>query len=146
MRTMIIAAVAAMGLNGGVAYAGDGEEPVANTLFTQIPAWSPRCRQGTFRRSILRSRQVQLATGPAIAAGCLPLSSPCRGRLGADGTCLLLPPASSLAYPSPPCRPLFASATVLRAQPVFAAMVLVAREAAAVPCTAWHPRQQQHAT
>jgi hypothetical protein len=37
MRTMIIAAVAAMGLAGGVAYAGDGEELVANTLFTQIP-------------------------------------------------------------------------------------------------------------
>jgi hypothetical protein len=37
MRTMIIAAVAAMGLASGVAYAGDGEEPVANTLFTQIP-------------------------------------------------------------------------------------------------------------
>ena len=37
MRPMIIAAVAAMGLTGGVAYAGDGEGPAANTLFTQIP-------------------------------------------------------------------------------------------------------------
>jgi hypothetical protein len=36
MRTTIIAAVAAMGLASGVAYAGEGEEPVA-TLFTQIP-------------------------------------------------------------------------------------------------------------
>lgn len=37
MRTMIIAAVAVMGLASGVAYAGEGEEPAANTLFTQIP-------------------------------------------------------------------------------------------------------------
>jgi hypothetical protein len=34
---MLIAAVAAMGLASGVAYAGEGEEPAANTLFTQIP-------------------------------------------------------------------------------------------------------------
>ena len=37
MRTMLIAAVAAMGLTSGVAYAGDGDAPAANTLFTQIP-------------------------------------------------------------------------------------------------------------
>ena len=37
MRTMIIAAVAAMGLTGGVANAGEGDGPAANTLFTQIP-------------------------------------------------------------------------------------------------------------
>ena len=37
MRTTIIAAVAAMGLTSGVAYAGDGDPPAANTLFTQIP-------------------------------------------------------------------------------------------------------------
>ena len=37
MRTMIIAAVAAMGLTSGVAYGGDGEGPAANTMFTQIP-------------------------------------------------------------------------------------------------------------
>ena len=37
MRTMIIAAVAAMGLTIGVTYAGDGEGPAANTMFTQIP-------------------------------------------------------------------------------------------------------------
>jgi hypothetical protein len=37
LRTTIIAAVAAMGLTSGVAYAGDGDPPVANTLFTQIP-------------------------------------------------------------------------------------------------------------
>jgi hypothetical protein len=37
MRTMILVAVAVAGLNGGVAYAGDGDAPAANTLFTQIP-------------------------------------------------------------------------------------------------------------
>jgi hypothetical protein len=37
MRTMILAAVAAMGLASGVAYAGEGEGLAANTLFTQIP-------------------------------------------------------------------------------------------------------------
>jgi hypothetical protein len=37
MRTMIIAAVAAMGLASGAAYADGGEGPAANTLFTQIP-------------------------------------------------------------------------------------------------------------
>ena len=37
MRTMLIAAVAVMGLTSGVAYAGDGDPPAANTLFTQIP-------------------------------------------------------------------------------------------------------------
>jgi hypothetical protein len=37
MRTMIIAAVAAIGLTSGVAFAGDGDGPAANTLFTQIP-------------------------------------------------------------------------------------------------------------
>ena len=37
MRTMIIAAVAAIGLTSGVAFAGDGDAPAANTLFTQIP-------------------------------------------------------------------------------------------------------------
>ena len=37
MRTMIIAAVAATGLASGAAYAGEGEGPAANTLFTQIP-------------------------------------------------------------------------------------------------------------
>jgi hypothetical protein len=37
MRIMIIAAVAATGLTSGVAFAGDGDAPAANTLFTQIP-------------------------------------------------------------------------------------------------------------
>ena len=37
MRPVIIAAVAAMGLASSVAYAGEGEGTVANTLFTQIP-------------------------------------------------------------------------------------------------------------
>jgi hypothetical protein len=37
MKTMLIAAVAAIGLTSGVAYAGDGDGPAANTLFTQIP-------------------------------------------------------------------------------------------------------------
>ena len=37
MRPMILVAVAVAGLNGGVAYAGDGDAPAANTLFTQIP-------------------------------------------------------------------------------------------------------------
>jgi hypothetical protein len=41
MRTMILAAVAATGLTGGVAYAGDGDVPSANTLFTQIPGGRP---------------------------------------------------------------------------------------------------------
>jgi hypothetical protein len=37
MRSMIITAVAAMGLASGAAYADGGEGPAANTLFTQIP-------------------------------------------------------------------------------------------------------------
>jgi hypothetical protein len=37
MRIMIIAAVAATGLTSGVVFAGDGDAPAANTLFTQIP-------------------------------------------------------------------------------------------------------------
>ena len=37
MRAMITAALAAMGLTSGIAYAGDGDAPAANTLFTQIP-------------------------------------------------------------------------------------------------------------
>jgi len=37
MKTMLIAAVAATCLTSGVAYAGDGDVPAANTLFTQIP-------------------------------------------------------------------------------------------------------------
>ncbi len=38
MRTMIIAAVAAIGLTpAAAAYAGEGEGPVSNTLFTENP-------------------------------------------------------------------------------------------------------------
>jgi hypothetical protein len=37
MKTMILAAAAALSLGVGSAYAGDGEGPAANTLFTEIP-------------------------------------------------------------------------------------------------------------
>ena len=37
MKTMILAAAAALSLGVGSAYAGDGEGPVANTRFTEIP-------------------------------------------------------------------------------------------------------------
>ena len=37
MKTMILAAAAALTLGVGSAYAGDGEGPVPNTQFTEIP-------------------------------------------------------------------------------------------------------------
>ena len=37
MKTIILAAAAALTLGIGSAYAGDGEGPVANTQFTEIP-------------------------------------------------------------------------------------------------------------
>ena len=37
MKTMFLAAAAALTLGIGSAYAGDGEGPVANTQFTEIP-------------------------------------------------------------------------------------------------------------
>ncbi len=37
MRTMLLAATAALSLGIGAAYAGEGETPVANTQFTEIP-------------------------------------------------------------------------------------------------------------
>lgn len=37
MKTMLLAAAAALTLGVGSAYAGDGEGPVANTQFTEIP-------------------------------------------------------------------------------------------------------------
>jgi opacity protein-like surface antigen len=37
MKTMILAAAAALTLGAGSAYAGDGEGPVANTQFTELP-------------------------------------------------------------------------------------------------------------
>ncbi len=37
MKTMILAAAAALSLGVGSAYAGDGEGPAANTQFTEIP-------------------------------------------------------------------------------------------------------------
>ncbi len=37
MRTMMIAAAAALSLGTGVAYADGGDGPIANTRFTQIP-------------------------------------------------------------------------------------------------------------
>jgi len=37
MKTMFLAAAAALSLSVGAAYAGDGEGPQANTLFTSLP-------------------------------------------------------------------------------------------------------------
>jgi hypothetical protein len=37
MKTMFLAAAAALSLGVGAAYAGDGEGPQANTLFTSLP-------------------------------------------------------------------------------------------------------------
>jgi hypothetical protein len=37
MKTMLIAAAAALSLGVGSAYAGDGDGPVANTQFTELP-------------------------------------------------------------------------------------------------------------
>ncbi len=37
MKTMYIAVAAALSLGIGSAYAGEGEGPVANTLFTELP-------------------------------------------------------------------------------------------------------------
>ncbi len=37
MRTLFLAAAAALTLTAGVAYAGEGEGTVANTQFTQLP-------------------------------------------------------------------------------------------------------------
>ena len=85
MRTMVIAAVAAMGLTSGDAYAGDGDAPAANTLFTQIPGVVAQAPAGKLPSTGTAQRQVRAAIGPAITPGYLPLSSPCQGRLGIDG-------------------------------------------------------------
>ena len=37
MKTMILAAATLLSLSAGVAYAGDGEGPAANTQFTELP-------------------------------------------------------------------------------------------------------------
>jgi hypothetical protein len=37
MKTMLLAAAAALSLGVGSAYAGDGDGPVANTQFTELP-------------------------------------------------------------------------------------------------------------
>lgn len=37
MKTMLLAAAAALTLGVGSAYAGDGEGPIPNTQFTEIP-------------------------------------------------------------------------------------------------------------
>jgi hypothetical protein len=37
MKTMLLAAAAALSLGVGSAYAGDGEGPAANTRFTELP-------------------------------------------------------------------------------------------------------------
>jgi hypothetical protein len=37
MKTMILAAAAVLSFGIGAAYAGDGEGPAANTLFTELP-------------------------------------------------------------------------------------------------------------
>ncbi len=37
MKTIILATAAVLGLGAGVAFAGEGEGPVANTVFTQLP-------------------------------------------------------------------------------------------------------------
>ena len=98
MRTMIIAAVAAMGLASGAAHADGGRDLPPILYSPRSPAWSPGCRQGMFRRSILRSRQARSTTGQAIAAGCLPRSSPCRAWLGIEGRCLLLQLSTISSY------------------------------------------------
>ena len=38
MKTIILAAATLLSLSAGVAYAGDGEGPAANTQFTSFPA------------------------------------------------------------------------------------------------------------
>ena len=37
MKTMILAAATLLSLSAGIAYAGDGEGPAANTQFTELP-------------------------------------------------------------------------------------------------------------
>jgi hypothetical protein len=37
MKTLFLATAAALSLSMGVAYAGDGDVPQANTLFTELP-------------------------------------------------------------------------------------------------------------
>ncbi len=37
MKTMILATAAVLGLGVGVAYAGEGDGPIGNTYFTQLP-------------------------------------------------------------------------------------------------------------
>jgi hypothetical protein len=37
MKTLFLASAAALSLSMGVAYAGDGDVPQANTLFTELP-------------------------------------------------------------------------------------------------------------
>jgi hypothetical protein len=60
MRTVIIAAVAAMGLTHGVANAGEGDGPAANTLFTQIPGEVAQAPAGN-----LPSTGTAQQTGPS---------------------------------------------------------------------------------
>jgi hypothetical protein len=60
MRTVITAAVAAIGLTSGVAYAGDGDAPAANTMFTQIPGVVAQAPAGN-----LPSTGTAQQTGPS---------------------------------------------------------------------------------
>lgn len=54
MKTMILATAAVLGIGIGSAYAGEGDGPIANTLFTELPG-------------VIAQPQVQVAPS-AVAA------------------------------------------------------------------------------
>ena len=84
MRAMITAALAAMGLTSGIAYAGDGDAPAANTLFTQIPGVVAQAPAGKLPSTGTAQQTGPSGNRPTVALGYLPLSSPCRVWLGVD--------------------------------------------------------------
>jgi hypothetical protein len=85
VRTMILAAVAATGLTGVVAYAGDGDVPSANTLFTQIPGAVTQAPTGILPSTGTAQQGGPSGNRPSRSPGYLPLSSLCRVWLGIDG-------------------------------------------------------------